>query len=93
MIVEPAFGNTDRSIFGPLAQSGGAYLHLMQVAGLIMTGLFFYLFFVPYRVLDHEVNEGNFPAAGVAMARIRMIIGINLILGLITVFVGASKLF
>jgi len=82
-------------LLGPLygTASGVGYLHLMQALGLIMSGLFVYLFFVPYQLFNREVKEKNFPAAGAAMAKIKTIITINLSLGLITVFVGASKLF
>ncbi len=80
-------------LLGSLHGVGGAYMHIMQTVGWVMAALFCYLFFVPYKALINGVNEGDFPAAGVAMARIRMLIGVNLILGLFTILVGTSKLF
>lgn len=80
-------------LLGPLHGSEGGYLHIMQAFGLIMSGLFIYLFFVPYQSLGKELNQGNIPAAGAAMAKIKTIITVNLSLGLLTIFIAASKLF
>lgn len=57
-------------------------IHLMLVIGLIMAGIFAYIYFFPYASLRGETAAQNWSAAGVAMARIRRLVGINLILGL-----------
>ncbi len=68
----------------------GVHVHLMQLLGILMMLLFLYLFFVPYRGLGHAVRAEDWPAAGVQLGRIRRIVGINLILGLLVVAVGSS---
>jgi len=69
------------------------YVHVMQGIGLVMMGLFAYIYFVPYRKMGQALATKEIPAAGAAMAVIRRIIGINLALGLIEAVLGASKPF
>jgi len=74
------------------AQADG-YVHLMQTIGWIMVGIFCYIYFVPFRRLGQALSAGEIPSAAAAMALLRRLIGINLILGLVTSLVGASRLF
>ncbi|MBT3359467.1 MAG: hypothetical protein HN403_07555 [Rhodospirillales bacterium] len=71
----------------------GLYLHLMQGLGLVMIALFVYLFFGPYPPFRQAVAEANWPEAAKHLPGVRRIIAINLVLGLITVAVGASGRF
>ncbi len=77
------------AVFGGFQESG-AYVHLMQVTGIAMVVIFLHVFFAPYRRLNRAVAASDFPAAGKQLAQIRVLIGTNLILGLITVIVAAS---
>jgi len=83
--------------YGLLISSHGAfsggYVHVMQMIGFLMAGLFFYVYFVPYKGMIQALDEKDIPVAGAAMGKIRQIIGVNLVLGLVATFVGASKLF
>ena len=69
------------------------YVHTMQAIGLIMMGLFGHIWFSPYRKMGAALGQQDFPEAGKQMAKIRMFIGINLILGLITTVLGVAKPF
>jgi len=69
------------------------YVHVMQAIGLVMMGLFTYLWFGPYQAMGRALAAKEIPAAGAAMAKIRRIIGINLILGLTEAVLGGSRLF
>lgn len=60
------------------------HIHLMLAIGVIMVGIFAYIYFSPYARLRRETAALHWPGAGAAMARIRRLVGINLILGLIT---------
>jgi uncharacterized membrane protein len=62
----------------------------MQVFGWLMVGLYLYIYFGPYRLLKAALDENDFAAAGVQLAKIRKIVGINLALGLITILFGAT---
>jgi uncharacterized membrane protein len=62
--------------------------HLMFLLGLVMAGIFFYVFFSPYRTLGSAVAAENWPAGGAALARIRFWVGSNLLLGVLTIAVA-----
>ena len=67
------------------------YALAMLVLGVVMMLLFAHVFFAPYKKLKRAVSEQNWKAGGAALAQIRILIGINLSIGLLTivvVFVG-----
>lgn len=79
--------------FGVFGAKTSGYVHLMQLLGLIMMGLFSYIWFVPYRRMGQALQQQELPAAGAAMNRIRQVIAINLVLGLVVSAVAALKPF
>ena len=68
----------------------GVHVHVMQATGLLMMALFLHLFFAPWRRLRRALDAGDDQAAGVQLDQIRRIVAINLVLGLITIAIGAS---
>jgi len=74
-----------------LVKMGGAsaphYATTMMVLGVVMMLIFAHVFFSPYKKLKRAVGEQNWQAGGAALAQIRMLIGINLGLGLLTLAV------
>jgi uncharacterized membrane protein len=73
----------------------GAPLHVnvMQATGVVMMLLFLHLYFAPWRRFSRAVDAGAWPAAGAQLNQIRRVVAINLVLGLVTVAVGASGRF
>ncbi|MGH8292660.1 MAG: CopD family protein [Gammaproteobacteria bacterium] len=69
------------------------FVNVMLALGIAMMLLFVQVFFVPYRRLRHGVAVNDEPEARHAMHQIRVIILINLVLGLIVIFVAASGAF
>lgn len=70
--------------------SGGGMPHYalaMLVLGVVMMLIFAHVFFAPYKKLKRAVSEQNWPAGGAALGQIRMLIGINLSIGLLTIAV------
>jgi uncharacterized membrane protein len=65
-------------------------VYIMQVTGITMIAIYLHVFFAPYRKMNRAIAAGDFPAAGKQLATIRRLIGINLILGLITVIVATG---
>lgn len=61
------------------------HVHVMVGIGYLMAAIYGYLYFVPYAALKREVAAANWPAAGAALNRIRMLVGTNLTLGLANV--------
>jgi uncharacterized membrane protein len=62
--------------------------HAMLSLGLVMSGIFIFVVYVPYRALRLAVAEQNWPNGGVALGQIRKLIGTNLTLGLLTIVVA-----
>ena len=68
----------------------GLHVHLMQGIGLVMVGLFAWLFHGPWLAFKRAVDAQDWPTAGAAHNRIRQIISVNLPLGLLVAVIGAS---
>jgi len=56
---------------------------IMALIGCLMTAIFIIIYVLPYRRLGAALDSGETAQAGAAMARIRWLIGVNLILGLL----------
>jgi uncharacterized membrane protein len=59
--------------------------HAMLLLGLVMGAIFVYVATQPYGKLKAAVADQDWPAGGRALGQIRQLIGINLILGFVTV--------
>jgi uncharacterized membrane protein len=68
----------------------GMHAHTMMLLGLIMMALFAHLYFAPFKRLRAAVAAGDTPLAAKQIGQIRMFVAINLMLGLVTVAIGAS---
>lgn len=76
--------------FYMMAQIGKPPLYVSAMFGLgvVMMLLFAHIFFAPFKRLKRAVTAQDWQAGGAALAQIRMLVGINLTLGLVTVAVG-----
>jgi uncharacterized membrane protein len=79
-------------IFGFFGGMGavGLYVHLMLGFGLLMMAIFFHVFFAPYGRLKRAVAEEDWPAGGKALSQIRLLVGINTLIGLSTVAIASG---
>ena len=68
----------------------GLHINIMQGVGIIMMLLFFHLYFAPWRRFREAVGRQDYPVAARQLNQIRVIVTINLILGLVTIAVGSS---
>jgi uncharacterized membrane protein len=71
----------------------GPYVRLMMMLGGVMIAIFLFLYFVPWRRFRASVSAADWPAAETHLRRMRLLVGINLLLGLVTIGVGASARF
>jgi len=78
--------------FGGFA-GAGLYINVMHGIGIVMMLLFMHLFFVPWRRFSKAVETKHFTEAGKHLGQMRLIVATNLVLGLITIIVGASGRF
>lgn len=76
-------------VFGGMA-TAGLYIHIMHGLGLLMVAIFCYVYFVPYQGLKRSVAAQLWPEGKGHIDRIRDMVGINTILGLITIAVAAG---
>ena len=63
----------------------GTHVHIMLGLGIVMMAIFMHVYFGPYRRLRQAVAESNWPAGGKELNRIRMLVGTNLVLGLVVI--------
>jgi uncharacterized membrane protein len=77
------------SIFGGFANVG-MYVHLMLGLGLVMMLIFMHVFFAPYRRLKSAVAAEDWLAGGKALSQIRVLVGTNTVIGLITIAVASG---
>lgn len=66
------------------------FIHVMQGTGILMMLLYLHLYFAPWRRLQKLVAASDWQNAGKQLAMIRKLVGINLVLGVITVVVGST---
>jgi uncharacterized membrane protein len=78
--------------FGGFA-GAGLYIQVMQGIGIVMMLLFLHLFFVSWRRFSDAVERNHFPEAVKHLGQIRRVVAANLVLGLVTIIVGASGRF
>ncbi len=74
-----------------LMRVGGAaaphYVMTMLVLGVAMMLIYAHVFFASYKKLKRAVGQQDWKAGGAALAQIRRLIGINLVIGLVTIAV------
>ena len=68
----------------------GLYVHGMLVLGILMMLIFFHVYFAPFKRLKRSVAQEDWPAGGRQLAQIRMMVGINLLLGLLTIAIASG---
>jgi uncharacterized membrane protein len=68
----------------------GIHVHLMLVLGVGMMLIFLHVYFAPYRRLAQAVARQDWTAGGRHLAQIRVLVGVNLALGVLTVAVAAG---
>jgi uncharacterized membrane protein len=66
------------------------YVLAMAAIATVMSLIFFYVYFMPFRALRREVDAENWPAGGVALNRIRQLVATNLVLGVATLAVAVA---
>ncbi|MBF0294542.1 MAG: CopD family protein [Magnetococcales bacterium] len=70
----------------------GMHMHVMQVAGWLMIGLFLLAFLRDFLPMRRMVRELLIPEAGLYIERLRRIMQVNLVLGLLLfAVVGAGR--
>jgi len=66
------------------------YLHIMFGLGIVMMFLFLHVFFAPYNKLKKAVASENWKDGGAALNQIRLLVGINTLIGIITIVIAIA---
>lgn len=64
------------------------HVHIMLLLGLVMVGVYVYVFFACYVPFNMHVAKERWKEAGEILGKIRKLVGLNLTLGLITISVA-----
>ncbi|MEC8622716.1 MAG: hypothetical protein VXY05_06310, partial [Pseudomonadota bacterium] len=64
--------------------------HIMQLLGIVMILLFLHLWFAPYARFKKAVETEDIPTAGLQLNTIRIIVTINLYIGIVNSMIGSS---
>ncbi|WP_227368874.1 CopD family protein [Halomonas sp. M20] len=75
--------------FGGMANVGG-HVHSMLALGIVMMLIFAHLYFAPFKRLKKAVSEQTWSEGGTQLNKIRMMIAINLALGLLVTVIGSA---
>ncbi len=82
-------------IFGFFGGMGGVrmHVHLMLALGGVMMLIFFHVFFAPYARLKRAVASADWPQGAKHLAQIRRLVGINTLLGVVTIAIAVGGRF
>jgi uncharacterized membrane protein len=68
----------------------GLHVHIMLWCGYAMILIFLHVYFAPFGRLKRAVANADWVAGGKSLAQIRVLVGINLLIGLLVVAVAAG---
>ena len=68
----------------------GIHVHWMHGLGWVMIVLFVYMYMKPYTAFREAVSAEDWPLAKASLDGIRKVVGVNLVLGVITIILGTT---
>jgi uncharacterized membrane protein len=89
IIILPSTGVVMIHLLGGM-QAVGKHVHIMILLGTLMIALFMHIYFALFFKLQKAVATQDWPTGGILLNKIRRLVGINLILGLVTILVATS---
>jgi len=75
--------------FGGMAGSP-IYIHAMMGLGLVMMAIFMHIYFAAYKKLTRAVQAEDWEKGGKSLNQIRILVGINTLLGLATIAIATA---
>jgi len=66
------------------------FMHIMLGLGIVMMLIFFHVFFAPYNKLKKAVAEERWKDSGAALNQIRILVGVNTLIGIITIIIATA---
>ncbi len=80
------------AIWGSMAATP-LYVHIMNGLGIVMILIYLHVFFAPYKRLKQAVNEQRWPDGAAALAQIRILVGVNMTIGVIVIATASGGRF
>jgi uncharacterized membrane protein len=77
------------AVFGGMG-GVGVYVHAMLGLGILMMFIFMHVFFAPYGRLKRAVAGQDWQTGGKALSQIRMLVGINTLIGIATIAIASG---
>jgi uncharacterized membrane protein len=68
----------------------GPHVHAMMAIGIVMILIFLHLYFAPWKRFRAALAAGDNPGAAAQLNQIRILVTVNLVLGLINAAIGGS---
>lgn len=75
--------------YGGMARVG-FHVHVMITTGIVMILLFLHVYFAPFKRLKRAVQAQDYQAGGKSLNQIRLLVGINTLIGLITIVIAVT---
>jgi len=66
------------------------YVHLMTGMGIVMIMIFLHVFFAPFKRIKAALDAQDIPAAAKQLNQIRFLVGINTLIGILTIIVATA---
>lgn len=79
---------TGMLMLGKLGAHAPLYVHIMLGLGLVMMLIFAHVFFAPYKRLCRSVEAQQWPEGAKALNQIRMMVGINTVIGIAVILIA-----
>ena len=76
-------------VYGGMAKAD-MHVHLMMTLGIVMMLIFMHIYYGPFRRLKQAVAQSDWPLAGGKLNQIRILIAVNLGLGLLVVCIAGA---
>ena len=89
IILTPITGIGLTTPYGGFA-SAPLHIHIMTGLGVIMIMIFLHVFFAPFKRIKRCLDDNDIPAAAKQLNQIRMLVGINTLIGIITIVIATA---
>ena len=68
----------------------GLHVHIMMWSGYVMMLIFLHVFFAPYKRLKQAVANADWASGARSLAQIRVMVGVNLALGMLVIAIASG---
>ncbi len=89
IVIAPLTGIMLTMPYGSFGQAP-MHIHIMTTLGIIMILIFLHVYFAPFKRIQRHLDANDIAAAAKQLNQIRMLVGTNTLIGLITIAVATA---